>query len=117
MMATTAPQLGHFHRIEEEEVLQAPALAKKCEQRRIDLIPGETNIVCFSLSLGQGHTASVEFYISPISHSLAPHTLYAVNGIYTPSHDDIHVNEFFDAAQLIYDTYIAVTWLKVNGDM
>lgn len=116
-MATAAPQLGYLHRIGEEDVLLAPAFAKKGEQRRIHLIPGEPNIVFFNLPLGQGRTASVEFYITPLSHSLAPHTLYAVDGSYTPSHDDIHIDQVLDAAQHVYDTYIAVTWLKLSGDV
>lgn len=116
MMATTASPLGHYYSIAERDVLLAPALAKKGKQCRIDLTPKELNIVFCILPLGQGRTASVEFYITPL-HSLAPHTLYAVEGIYAPSHDDIHIDQVLDAAQLVYDTYIAVTWLKLDGDM
>lgn len=113
----TASQQSHFHRIEEEDVLLAQSLANNGELRRINLVPEELNIIFFDLPFGQGRSASVEFYLTPLSHSDALHTLYAVDGSYSPSHDDIHLEQVLHAAQLVYDTYIAVAWLKLNGDM
>ncbi|KAL7940742.1 hypothetical protein V8C42DRAFT_207334 [Trichoderma barbatum] len=108
--------MSYFHEIPEARVLEAPILAKS-QPFRINLIPGELNIVFFKLLFDQERDASVEFYITPLYHANARHTLYAVEASYTPSHEDIHVDQVLAAAQLIYDTYINVILLKLNGDI
>lgn len=114
-MAAIPTQIRHC--ISEEDVLLAPSLAKSGEQRLYDIVDGEPHVFLFNIRLGDGRAASVEFHISPVVYDFAPHVLYTVTGSYTTSHDDVHADEVIGAAQLVYNTYIRVTWLRLDEEM
>ncbi|KAL7917291.1 hypothetical protein ACQKWADRAFT_307144 [Trichoderma austrokoningii] len=114
-MAGIPTQIRHW--ISEEEVLLAPSLAKSGSQRLYDIVDGEPHVFLFNIRLSNGRAASVEFHITPIVHDCALHVLYTVTGSYTTSHNDVHANEVIGAAQLVYDTYIRVTWLRLDENI
>lgn len=117
MTSTYAMNERNSHHISSDEVLEAPGLASKGEQRLRTIIDGEPNHFSFYIHFEDGQWALVEFHIIPIASELAQHTLYAVTGSFTPSHDAVHSGRVLATAQLIYDTYIRVTWLKLNENL
>lgn len=116
-MAVIPTQVRYSHYISEEDVLLAPSLTKSGEQRLYDIVDGEPQVFFFNIRLGDGRAASVEFHITPVVTDSAPHVLYTVTGSYTTSHDDVHADEVIGTAQLVYNTYIRVTWLRLNEEM
>ncbi|KAI8710366.1 hypothetical protein NCS52_01581600 [Fusarium sp. LHS14.1] len=105
------------HHISSDEVLNAPGLASKGEQRLRTIVDGEPNHFSFRIAFEDGQWASVEFHILPVASEFAQHPLYAVTGSFTPSHDAVHPSRVLATAQLVYDTYIRVTWLKLSEDL
>jgi hypothetical protein len=115
---STAARYGNnSHHISEDEVIEAPELARKGEQRLRVIVDGEPNFFSFRVPCDDGHGALVEFHILPVVSDFARHTLYAVTGNYTPSHDAVRSDQVQEAAQLVYDTYIHVSHLRLNSDM
>ncbi|KAF5724656.1 hypothetical protein FMUND_621 [Fusarium mundagurra] len=117
MECTQATNCCNTHHISRDDVLCAPRLAKRGEQRLRAIVHGEPNNFSFYIPFDDQRWASVEFHIEPIVSDLAQHTLYAVTGSFTPSHDSIHSSQVLSAAQLIYDTYIRVTSLRLDEDL
>ncbi|RSL82777.1 hypothetical protein CEP52_016878 [Fusarium oligoseptatum] len=104
------------HHISSDEVLNAPGLASKGEQRLRTIVDGEPNHFSFRIAFEDEQWALVEFHILPVASEFAQHPLYAVTGSFTPSHDAVHPSRVLVTAQLVYDTYIRVTWLKLSED-
>ncbi|KAL7928117.1 hypothetical protein V8C35DRAFT_318867 [Trichoderma chlorosporum] len=102
-----------FHQISDDDVLKAPSLAKN-QQARVEIALGQQNVFFFTLPFDQGRYATVEIYIKPFRNAAVGHPLFEVEGIYTLSDDDIDVDQVIAAAQLVYDTYINVIWLKLD---
>ncbi|KAL7932166.1 hypothetical protein V8C35DRAFT_307547, partial [Trichoderma chlorosporum] len=107
--------MSYIHELSEDDVRQAPIFASS-RPPRINIDLEKPNIILFKLSFDQGRYATVEFHIKPFYHGSIQHILFHVEGHYTPSHGDISVEQVTDAAQLIYDTYINVIKLKLNGN-
>ncbi len=104
------------HYISDSEVINARVLAKKGEQRLRKIVEGETNFFYFSVPCDGGHRASVEVVVSPITSEDSPHPLYVVRVVYIACHDAVQLDEVLETAQLVYSTYIRVTWLTLDAD-
>ncbi|KNA96058.1 hypothetical protein FOXG_01404 [Fusarium oxysporum f. sp. lycopersici 4287] len=104
------------HHISPDEVLNAPKLASQGEQRLRTIVHGEPNSFTFHIPFEYQHWVLVEFHVKPITSDLAQLPLYAVNGSFTPSHDSINSSQVLTAAQLVDDTYIRVTSLRLTED-
>lgn len=109
-------KMVQMHYISDDDVLQAPTLARipRC---RIDFSHEERSTVNFKVDFDHERYAIVEFYITPFRHDPIPYTLFKVEAIYTPSHDNIRVDRVAAAVQPVYDTYINVVRLKLDGDV
>ncbi|EHK16457.1 uncharacterized protein TRIVIDRAFT_227322 [Trichoderma virens Gv29-8] len=106
----------YVHQITDDDVRQAPILAND-QAPRVNIVSGKQNIFFFKLPFDQGSYATVEFYITPFRHADIEHTLFKVKAIYTPSDNNIRLDQVIEAAQLIYDTYINVIRLELDGDI
>lgn len=116
-MTGTPPAKVHLHHIGTEKVLNAQDLAKKGESHLYSIIHGEPHVFSFRIPFDDRRAALVEFHIKPIVCNVAQHTLYAVTGRYTPSHNDVQFSQALEVAQVVYDTYIAVSRLELNSDL
>ncbi|KAL6868031.1 hypothetical protein J3F83DRAFT_88737 [Trichoderma novae-zelandiae] len=118
MAAASTTQPSHHHHISEDDVLQAPMLAKQGQQRLCDIVHGAQNSFRFNVFLDQRPAASVELHVTPVHRGPGQATLYDVEGRYMPLDDNgARADEMLKAAQLVYDTYIRVVPLKVTKDI
>ncbi|KAL7906006.1 hypothetical protein GGI35DRAFT_126629 [Trichoderma velutinum] len=105
-----------YHDISNEDVLQALSFAED-RSSRLNINPEEENIIVFTLSFDHERYAIVQFCITPIRLDKIHHILFKVEATYTPSDNTISINEVITPAQLIYNRYINVIWLKLDENI
>ncbi|KAL6695131.1 hypothetical protein J3F84DRAFT_39186 [Trichoderma pleuroticola] len=108
--------MTRYHHIADDDVLQASSFAED-QPSRINIDPEQRNIIIFTLSFDHKRHAIVRFCITPIRHDQIQHLLFKVEATYTPSDNTISINEVITAAQLIYNIYINVIWLKLDENI